>query len=56
MILDREGSRVEHLAIVDYMTSNDPRADDIFAFQLAIYASAGRGEGLAVDAAYLHLL
>jgi DNA helicase II / ATP-dependent DNA helicase PcrA len=56
VILDREGGRVEHLAIVDYKTSNDPRADDIFAFQLAIYASAGRGEGLTVDAAYLHLL
>ncbi len=56
VILDREGGRVDHLAIVDYKTSNDARADDLFAFQLAIYASAGRGEGLTVDAAYLHLL
>jgi DNA helicase-2/ATP-dependent DNA helicase PcrA len=56
VILDREGGKVDHLAIVDYKTANDPRADDIFAFQLAIYASAGRGEGLTVDAAYLHLL
>jgi DNA helicase-2/ATP-dependent DNA helicase PcrA len=56
VILDREGGVANHLAIVDYKTANDPRADDLFAFQLAIYASAGRGEGLTVDAAYLHLL
>lgn len=56
VILDREGGQADHLAIVDYKTSNDPRAEDIFAFQLAIYASAGRGEGLTVDAAYLHHL
>ncbi len=56
VILDREGGKVGHLAIVDYKTANDPKADDIFAFQLAIYASAGRGEGLDVDAAYLHHL
>ena len=36
--------------------SNDPKTDDVFAFQLAIYACAGRGEGLTVDAAYLHQL
>jgi DNA helicase-2/ATP-dependent DNA helicase PcrA len=29
---------------------------DIYTFQLAIYAAAGRGEGLKVDAAYLHAL
>jgi DNA helicase-2/ATP-dependent DNA helicase PcrA len=56
VILDREGGRADHLAIVDYKTANDPRADDLFAFQLSIYAAAGRGEGLTVDAAYLHLL
>ncbi|HEV3260504.1 MAG TPA: ATP-dependent DNA helicase [Gemmataceae bacterium] len=56
VILDREGGKVSHLAIVDYKTANDPKTDDIFAFQLAIYAAAGRGEGLKVDAAYLHAL
>ena len=56
VILDREGGHIGRLAIVDYKTANDPKADDIFAFQLAIYASAGRGEGLVVDAAYLHHL
>ena len=56
MILDREGGKIGHLAIVDYKTANDPKTDDMFAFQLAIYAAAGRGEGLIVDAAYLHAL
>jgi DNA helicase-2/ATP-dependent DNA helicase PcrA len=56
VILDREGGVIGNLAIVDYKTANDPKADDVFAFQLAIYASAGRGEGLNVDAAYLHQL
>jgi DNA helicase-2/ATP-dependent DNA helicase PcrA len=54
VILDREGGRVGNLAIVDYKTANDPKTDDVFAFQLAIYAAAGRGEGLDVKAAYLH--
>ena len=56
MILDREGGKIGNLAIVDYKTANDPKTDDIFAFQLAIYAAAGRGEGLDVKAAYLHVL
>lgn len=56
VILDREGGIIDQLAIVDYKTANDPKADDVFAFQLAIYASAGRGEGLQVEAAYLHQL
>ena len=54
VILDREGGRIGNLAIVDYKTANDPKTDDIFAFQLAIYAAAGRGEGLDVRSAYLH--
>lgn len=54
VILDREGGMVNRLAIVDYKTANDPTADDVYAFQLAIYAEAGRGEGLNVHAAYLH--
>jgi DNA helicase II / ATP-dependent DNA helicase PcrA len=56
VILDREGGVINSLALVDYKTANDPRSEDIYAFQLAIYASAGQGEGLNVDAAYLHHL
>lgn len=54
VILDREGQVIGNLALVDYKTSSDPHADDVYAFQLAIYAAAGRGEGLNVQAAYLH--
>jgi DNA helicase-2/ATP-dependent DNA helicase PcrA len=54
VILDREGNVIGNLALVDYKTSTDPLADDVYAFQLAIYAAAGRGEGLNVRAAYLH--
>jgi DNA helicase-2/ATP-dependent DNA helicase PcrA len=56
VILDREGGVIGNLGIVDYKTANDPKTDDVFAFQLAIYAAAGKGEGLDVKAAYLHAL
>jgi DNA helicase-2/ATP-dependent DNA helicase PcrA len=56
VILDHEGGNAGRLAIVDYKTAVDASADDVFAFQLAIYAAAGRGEGLNVEAAYLHEL
>ena len=56
MILDEEGGVVGSLAIVDYKTAADPKSDDVFAFQLAIYTAAGRGEGINVQAAYLHHL
>jgi len=56
VILDREGGEIGALALVDYKTAADPRTDDIYAFQLAIYAAAGRGEGLDVRAAYVHEL
>jgi DNA helicase-2/ATP-dependent DNA helicase PcrA len=56
VILDREGNVFGDLALVDYKTSADPHADDVYAFQLAVYAAAGRGEGLNVRAAYLHEL
>jgi DNA helicase II / ATP-dependent DNA helicase PcrA len=56
VILDMEGGKINRLALVDYKTANDPKADDVFAFQLAVYAAAGRGEGLDVAAAYLHHL
>jgi DNA helicase-2/ATP-dependent DNA helicase PcrA len=56
VILDREDGIVGNLGIVDYKTANDPKTDDVFAFQLAIYATAGKGEGLEVNSAYLHSL
>jgi DNA helicase-2/ATP-dependent DNA helicase PcrA len=54
VILDYEDGIASNLALVDYKTGTDKEADDVFAFQLAIYAAAGRGEGLNVQAAYLH--
>jgi DNA helicase-2/ATP-dependent DNA helicase PcrA len=56
VILDREDGQIGRLAIVDYKTANDAHKGDVFAFQLAIYTAAGRGEGLQVEAAYLHEL
>jgi DNA helicase-2/ATP-dependent DNA helicase PcrA len=56
VILDREGGEAAELAIVDYKTSVDqsPEADAAYALQLAVYADAGRREGLRVRAAYVH--
>jgi len=54
VILDKEGGVIGKLALVDYKTATDPKGEDVFAFQLAIYAAAGRGEGINVEAAYLH--
>lgn len=56
VILDREGDVVGALAVVDYKTATEQTTDDVFAFQLAIYAAAGRGEGVDVTKAYLHEL
>jgi DNA helicase-2/ATP-dependent DNA helicase PcrA len=56
VILDREGGVTNKLAIVDYKTANDEKSGDVFAFQLQIYAAAGRGEGLDVVAARVHHL
>lgn len=56
IILDEEGGRPTSLAIVDYKVANDPVRDERYRLQLAVYATAGRGEGLRVDAAYLHEL
>jgi DNA helicase-2/ATP-dependent DNA helicase PcrA len=56
VILDEEAGNKGSLAIVDYKTATDAKSDDVFAFQLAIYAAAGRGEGINVQAAYLHEL
>ncbi|MFH0944264.1 MAG: ATP-dependent DNA helicase [Planctomycetota bacterium] len=54
VILDREGGRDGALAIVDYKTAGDDHSAELFAFQLAVYTAAARGEGLEVEAAYLH--
>lgn len=54
IILDRQEGRPDRLAIVDYKTSKDPLRDARYALQLAVYAAAGRGEGLEVVAGYLH--
>ncbi len=54
IILDKENGRPDRLSIVDYKTSNDPARDARYALQLAVYAAAGRGEGLDVVAGYLH--
>jgi DNA helicase II / ATP-dependent DNA helicase PcrA len=54
VILDMEGGKISSLALVDYKTATDLKCDDVFAFQLAVYAAAGLGEGLNVSAAYLH--
>jgi len=56
VILDAEGKRTGSLAIVDYKVANDPEYDTRYRRQLAIYAAAGRGEGLNVRAGYLHEL
>ncbi|MBL4844231.1 MAG: ATP-dependent helicase [Planctomycetes bacterium] len=56
VILDKEGGEVGDLAIVDYKTTNDGTHDERYRMQLAVYAAAGRGEGLIVRAAYLHEL
>jgi len=54
VILHSEGGSEPSLAIVDYKTADDPRREEFFKLQLAVYTAAGRGEGLQVDAAYLH--
>jgi len=58
VILDLEAGTPGALALVDYKTASaaDIGGDDVFAFQLAVYAAAGQGEGIDVRAAYLHEL
>lgn len=56
VILDEEGGHINKLAIVDYKTATDPLRDERYHQQLAVYAAAGRGEGLDVAAGYLHEL
>ncbi|MGH3265474.1 MAG: PD-(D/E)XK nuclease family protein, partial [Trebonia sp.] len=56
VILDSEGGEPTALAIVDYKTSveDGADADASYALQLAVYADAGRREGLNVRGAYVH--
>jgi len=56
VILDEEGGLPGRLAIVDYKTATDPRLDDHYRLQMAVYAEAARGEGLDVVAGYVHEL
>ena len=44
------------MAIIDYKVSEDKERDDRYRLQLTVYAAAGKGEGLDVEAAYLHEL
>ena len=53
VILDKEDGKPGSMAILDYKTSTE--ADNpVYGFQLAIYAAAGRAEGMDVRAAYVH--
>jgi DNA helicase-2/ATP-dependent DNA helicase PcrA len=56
IILDEEAGKIGSLAIVDYKVAKSEERDARYAQQLVVYAAAGRGEGLQVDAAYLHEL
>lgn len=56
IILDQEEGKLGSLAIVDYKVAKSEERDARYAQQLVVYAAAGRGEGLRVDAAYLHEL
>lgn len=56
VILDKEDGETDRLAIVDYKVAKDAVREDRYRLQLAVYTAAGRGEGLAVEAAYLHEL
>ncbi|MFO0649337.1 MAG: ATP-dependent DNA helicase [Polyangiales bacterium] len=53
VILDREGGVTGAMAIVDYKT-RAVDGDDTLALQLQVYTAAARGEGIDVQAAYLH--
>ncbi|MGA1223719.1 MAG: ATP-dependent helicase [Phycisphaerales bacterium] len=56
VILDHHEGRPDSLALLDYKTTQDAQRQEQTAFQLRVYAAAGRAEGLAVDGAYLHQL
>ena len=52
VILDKEGGIPSALALLDYKTSTQVKADA--DLQLQVYSDAGRKEGLAVRGAYIH--
>lgn len=54
VILSDPGEPGTSLSIVDYKTATDARREGQYRLQLAVYAGAGRGEGLDVKAAYIH--
>ena len=54
VILDEEDGQVGSLAIVDYKVATDAERDARYRRQLAVYAAAGRAEGLKVAGSYLH--
>jgi len=56
IILNEEEGKPGSLAIVDYKVAKSEERDARYAQQLVVYTTAGRGEGLQVDAAYLHEL
>jgi DNA helicase-2/ATP-dependent DNA helicase PcrA len=56
VILDDQDGRRGALAIVDYKVAADESREERYREQLRIYSLAGRGEGLDVEAAYLHEL
>ncbi len=56
VILDREAGRAGALAIVDYKIAADEGREERYHEQLRVYTLAGRGEGLTLEAAYLHEL
>ncbi|MBI4248511.1 MAG: ATP-dependent helicase [Elusimicrobia bacterium] len=56
VILDHEQGLPGRLAIVDYKSTEDPERSERYEQQVAVYAAAGRGEGLTVAAGYLHNL
>lgn len=52
----RSDARSGPVTLVDFKTTVAPWQQEIYSFQLVIYAAAARGEGLSIDAAYLHEL
>jgi DNA helicase II / ATP-dependent DNA helicase PcrA len=56
VILDRENGAIQKMAIVDYKVSKNEALKERYEQQLRIYTAVGRGEGIDVEAAYLHEL
>lgn len=54
IILDESNGRIQSLTLVDYKVAHADDREERYHRQLAVYAAAGQGEGLNVDAAFLH--